>query len=301
MTVETPPPRRALATFLRSARSDDHPTDPAPAPTPAPTGASGELDPPAGASAAVDALAIADDASATPPPGPVYDASPADPAAAEETALADSGDELGLTAGQDDIPVLDSEPMLDSMVVPDSIALPAMEAAAPPPSFLRGSRQVAPALRTPPWQWTLAAVLGLVLLLQVAIADRANLAADAGTRPLVSGLCNLLRCSLPPWHEPAAFTMLSRDIRQVPGRAGALQVQASFRNDARWAQAWPTLRLSLSDADGRLIGRRLFTPDDYLGGAHEPAQVLAPGQSAQVAFRIREPAAATDAFSFEFQ
>ncbi|WP_313398890.1 DUF3426 domain-containing protein, partial [Stenotrophomonas sp.] len=84
-------------------------------------------------------------------------------------------------------------------------------------------------------------------------------------------------------------------------QAGALQVQASFRNDARWAQAWPALRLSLSDADGRVIGRRTLQPAQYLGASADPQARLEPGQSAQVSFRLREPAAATVAYSFEFQ
>ncbi|WP_345783903.1 DUF3426 domain-containing protein [Stenotrophomonas pigmentata] len=170
------------------------------------------------------------------------------------------------------------------------------------PSFARANRAHAAApADTPRWQWGLVLALALLLGLQIILADRAKLAADAGTRPLVSGLCSVLRCSLPPWHEPSAYSMLSRDIRPVPGQAGALQVQTSFRNDARWAQAWPALRLSLSDADGRVIGRRTLQPAEYLGAGADPLARLEPGQSAQVSFRLREPAAATVAFSFEFQ
>ncbi|MCL7714524.1 DUF3426 domain-containing protein [Stenotrophomonas mori] len=170
------------------------------------------------------------------------------------------------------------------------------------PSFLHAARHARPAARrTPRWQWLLLAALALLLAVQVVVADRATLAARAGTRPLVAGLCAVLRCSLPPWHQPDAFTMLQRDIRPLPGTEGVLQVQASFRNDARWAQAWPQLRLSLADADGRVTGRRLLSPDDYLGGAHDPQQRLAPGQSAQVAFLLREPAATTVAYTFEFR
>ena len=52
---------------------------------------------------------------------------------------------------------------------------------------------------------------------------------------------------------------------------------------------------------GRVIGRRLLQPRDYLGDAHDPAQRLEPGQSAQVAFLLREPSAATVAYTFEFR
>lgn len=148
-------------------------------------------------------------------------------------------------------------------------------------------------------QWLLVALLIGVLLLQIVLADRKRLAADPRWRPLVAGMCNLLGCTVPAWHEPEAFTMLSRDVRPVPDAPGLLQVHASFRNDAQWAQSWPILQLSLSDADGRTTGTRAFLPTEYLKGtaAHE---LLAPGQSAQVAFQVREPAATTVAFTFDF-
>ncbi|MBT2767830.1 DUF3426 domain-containing protein [Stenotrophomonas sp. ISL-67] len=169
--------------------------------------------------------------------------------------------------------------------------------ATPAPSFMRAPEAAPP---TPRWQWGLVAGLVVLLSLQIAVADRARLAADAGSRPWIAGLCGVLHCRLPAWQEPAAFSMISRDVRPVPGQPGALQVQASFRNDARWEQAWPSLRLSLSDPDGRVIGTRVFASRDYLDPTVDAASVLEPGQSAQIAFRVREPAASTVAFTFEF-
>jgi len=177
----------------------------------------------------------------------------------------------------------------------------ALDAPRNAPSFLRRS-PATPSLRhTPRWQWAALAGLAMLLALQVVVADRARLAANADWRPLLGGLCGALRCTLPAWHQPDAFTMLQRDIRPLAGRQGVLQVQASFRNDARWAQAWPGLQLSLADADGRVIGRRTLQPGDYLGPAHDPQQRLEPGQSAQVSFLLREPSATTVAYTFEFR
>ncbi|MEA9750863.1 DUF3426 domain-containing protein [Xanthomonas campestris pv. raphani] len=158
-----------------------------------------------------------------------------------------------------------------------------------------------PRLRASGWQW--AVLVGLVLLLglQIVLADRARLAGDARWRPLVSAACAVARCALPPWRDPATLTLLTRDVRPLPAYPGVLQIQASFRNDARWAQAWPWLQLSLSDADGRVIGTRVFSPQDYLGQAPATQDTLAPGQAVQVAFRVREPAASTAAFSFDFR
>ena len=148
------------------------------------------------------------------------------------------------------------------------------------------------------WRWPLIALLALLLGLQILLADRARLAADPAWRPVVENLCGALGCTLPAWHEPTAFLMLDRQIRPAD-TPGALRVDATFRNDARWAQDWPALQLALSDADGRVLGSAVFTPEQYLGAA--PATRLAPGQSAQASFLVREPAPGTVAFSFEFR
>jgi len=149
------------------------------------------------------------------------------------------------------------------------------------------------------WQWAALVVLTLALVLQILLADRARLAADAQWRPVLESLCNLFGCSLPTWREPDAFTMLSRDVRPAPDVPGALLVQATFRNDARWKQQWPVMRLSLSDADGRVVGARAFDPSEYLGPTITQG-TLAPGQSAQVMLQVRELQASVVAFSFDF-
>lgn len=177
----------------------------------------------------------------------------------------------------------------DPVASPAAVSAPAPAAPVPSTARARG----VPLHR---WQWPLVGVLGVLLGLQVLLSDRARLAADPHWRPLVEQACGLLRCSLPPWHEPAAFNMLERSVR--PATTGALQVDAIFRNDARWAQAWPLLQLSLADADGRTLGSGVFTPEQYLGQL--PEGLLAPGQSAQVTFVVQEPAAGTVAFAFRF-
>jgi hypothetical protein len=263
MTEPTPPPRRPLATFLR-ASTEDAPTVEATRTLPEP-----------------DAAVRPDDAG---------------------TVLRDTGTEP--EAALEDAHLAEPETVADAAPLGvethggiDDASAPAEPGVSPAPSFLRlpGAR-----LHTPRWQWGLVGGLVVLLSLQIAVADRARLAADAGSRPWIAGLCGVLRCSLPAWQEPTAFNMISRDVRPVPGQPGALQVQASFRNDARWAQGWPSLRLSLSDPDGRVIGTSVFAPRDYLDPAADATALLEPGQSAQIAFRVREPAASTVAFTFEF-
>ena len=164
------------------------------------------------------------------------------------------------------------------------------------PSFALRDTQASPRRRG-----EVIAFVALALLLagQLFFGERAVLAAQAQWRPLVAGACDVLRCSLPPWREPAAFMMLARDVIAVPERPGVLRIQASFRNDARWAQPWPALVLTLSDADNRTLGTRRFLPRDYLGDA-PTSSLLAPGQATQLSFDIVEPAPNVVAFDFRF-
>ncbi len=168
------------------------------------------------------------------------------------------------------------------------------------PRFLHHARSLPVHARRARWQWTAVIALALLLCVQVVLADRARLATQAGWRPIVVALCSALRCDVPMWREPAAFTMLSRDVRPIVNQPGTLQAQATFRNEARWAQAWPVILLTLKDADGRTLGARALQPGDYLAEG-EASSPIGPGQSAQMAVRIREPSANVVAFSFDFR
>lgn len=150
------------------------------------------------------------------------------------------------------------------------------------------------------WVPVAVAALASLLALQLLLADRARLAGDARWRPVLQTLCAALRCDLPPWREPGAFTLLQRDVRQHPSLPGTLRVSATFRNDARWSQPWPRLTLTLSDANGRAAGERSFRAEEYLGGAPDQPE-LASGESATVAMDIVEPAPGIVAYDFGFR
>jgi Protein of unknown function (DUF3426) len=169
------------------------------------------------------------------------------------------------------------------------------------PSFARaqGTRTTVTAKRA--WRDAIAIVLlGLLLALQLLLADRTELAANARWRPWITSLCSALRCTVPPWREAEAFTLLERDVRPHPAVPGALRVTASFRNDARWPQPWPRLVLTLSDIEGREVGTRSFSAMEYLGAAPTQNQ-LNSGQTATIAMDVVEPAPRIVAFTFAFQ
>jgi hypothetical protein len=183
---------------------------------------------------------------------------------------------------------------------------------APAPAAAKRSRPRAPSFAKAPSpasvaqrrlrriEWSIVAGLSALLLVQMVASDFDQLAAGASTRPWLLRMCGLLRCELPPWREPQALHLLQRDVRANPRRPGTLRISASFRNDARWTQPWPRLRVTLSDSDGRAIGARDFTAGEYLGTQPTP-NGIASGQVAAVAFDVIDPSPRVTAFTFEFR
>lgn len=149
-------------------------------------------------------------------------------------------------------------------------------------------------------EWGGALLLALALSTQLAWLQRDALAANPRLRPLLEMLCGTLGCNLPAWHDPSAFTMLSRDVIAPPDQQGVLRVQASFRNDAHWPQAWPVLVLNLTDVNGHSLGARRFQPNEYLGKTPHTQRIL-PNQANQIAFDLHEPSSAVVAFDFRFE
>lgn len=183
---------------------------------------------------------------------------------------------------------------------------PAIAKANPGPPTKRASpdfvRPNARPTRTPGvwYLWLTVPALTLTLLVQIGVADRARLAADPTWRPRIVALCDWLRCTVPPWHEPSALHITSREVRPHPSAPGVLLVTATFRNDATFAQAWPQLQLSLANLDGDSLGLRRFSPREYLG--HEPAtERIEPGQSATITLEIVDPGKRAVAFGFDFR
>lgn len=221
-----------------------------------------------------------------PAPGPAATADPAAVSSAVVTAGPDA------SAGAAPAPV---DPRVAAPPAP--VAAPrAPGKAAPSFARFRGRAHDATGRAWP----VAAAIAGLALLLalQWLLADRARLAADPAWRPVVARACAVLRCSLPPWREPAAFSLLERDVRPHPELPGVLRITASFRNDAAWPQAWPRVVLTLTDIDGRPLGARAFGPEEYLAAA--PEGLLAPGDGAVVRLDVREPGPGAVGFAFDF-
>lgn len=148
--------------------------------------------------------------------------------------------------------------------------------------------------------WIACAALLLALILQALVSNRVAYAQNPTGRLMVSAVCKVFRCEVPPWRELSAFKMQSHDVVAHPGRPDVLQIRGSFRNESRLPQAWPALRATLSDVNGTPIYRGDFLAKDYLAGGQAPAEIGA-GQSALIELNVRDPAQRAVSFDFAFR
>jgi predicted Zn finger-like uncharacterized protein len=148
-------------------------------------------------------------------------------------------------------------------------------------------------------------IAGSVLLLatlgaQIAWAERASWLGDARARAWVAPACAKLGCTLPLRHDTSALELLSRDIRPHPSVPGALIISATVRNDADFAQAFPTVEITLSDLDETRIAMRRFQPRDYVSDPRTISAGLAPGATTALVFEVADPGRNAVAFEFKF-
>lgn len=151
-------------------------------------------------------------------------------------------------------------------------------------------------------RWVLACTaLALLLGVQLVWAERRPLLRNAQFGPWLRSACSILGCRLPLVPDLAKLQLVSRDVRPHPSVPGALIISATIRNNARHAQPYPVVDITLSDLDGNRVAMRRFRPADYLDDPAAIARGLAPGASASLVFEVRDPGKRAVAFEFGFQ
>jgi hypothetical protein len=100
-------------------------------------------------------------------------------------------------------------------------------------------------------------------------------------RPVFEAICEVAECEVPLPRRPELLRIVSSDMHDDPGRQ-VFVLNALLRNLGRFAQPYPDLELTLTDA-GKPVARRVLRPAEYLdsrvakngleAGAEEPVRV----------------------------
>lgn len=109
------------------------------------------------------------------------------------------------------------------------------------------------------------AALALLLLGQLSFHFRDVAARDMpALRPYLTGFCGVFGCELALPRDASLVTIEASDLKQRPDRPQEVNVTALLRNRADYAMAYPSLELTLTDANNQALATRVIHPQDYL-------------------------------------
>jgi hypothetical protein len=83
-------------------------------------------------------------------------------------------------------------------------------------------------------------------------------------RPALAALSDALGAELPLPRHSEWLSIETSDLQIDPEHQQLLALQATLRNRAAYAQAYPALELTLTDTHDKAIARRVLQPDEYL-------------------------------------
>ncbi len=122
----------------------------------------------------------------------------------------------------------------------------------------------APAFRQAAWAAG-ATLLALALLAQGVLVFRGDIVrASPQLRPFMESLCAGLGCELPLPRDASTIAIESSDIQPDAGREAFFTLHATLRNRADYAQAYPHLEITLTDARDKALVRKVLEPVDWL-------------------------------------
>ena len=97
-------------------------------------------------------------------------------------------------------------------------------------------------------------------------------------KPALVGYCRLLKCSVPLPQKAELLSIESSGLEADPARENQIILNALLRNRATFTQAFPSLELTLNDAQDKPVARRVFRPADYLPLAENEKSGLLPNR-----------------------
>lgn len=146
-----------------------------------------------------------------------------------------------------------------------------------------------------PLLWGLGCAACLLLLFaQLYYFQGSQLVQKPGIRPWIETLCQPLSCRLPVYKNLQQLTI--RGVLQHTAD-NVLQLQAVLANQAPFPQAYPDIKLTLMEFNGRVFAERVFHPADYL--SESAARLLDSEGSIDITLDIAKPVLPIGGYTLE--
>ncbi|MFK8011086.1 MAG: zinc-ribbon and DUF3426 domain-containing protein [Marinicellaceae bacterium] len=145
--------------------------------------------------------------------------------------------------------------------------------------------------------WPLLSILLLALLFwQTSMAlKNGSLKLPAGS--LRDSVCGVLICYKQMHNSNISkIALVSRSIRQHPGRDNALIIRTGIMNNDSQIQEFPALQVKMSNLNGDIVAMRRFLPHEYIDSETIQAGML-PNTLVQITLELQSPG--NNAVTFE--
>jgi len=137
------------------------------------------------------------------------------------------------------------------------------------------------------------------LVLQYLYYHRVGLAENATLRPLLSQMCELTGCRLPPRRELGKIVLGNHLVQSHPRYENSLLITATLVNRADFSQPYPVVEVVMTDLGQRVVARRRFLPGEYLVG-NSGTTGLSPGSEVPLMLEVVDPGKNAVGFEFNF-
>ncbi|WP_045227055.1 zinc-ribbon and DUF3426 domain-containing protein [Methyloterricola oryzae] len=145
--------------------------------------------------------------------------------------------------------------------------------------------------------WLGALAMAVLLVWQVNVFEGARLAQNERVRPWLELMCESLGCELSPYKDTRQIQVVDRALLPAPDDVDGYEFRLIIANQSALAQAFPSIRLVLSELGGRPSASRTFSPDEYLE-APRPGKMPV-GKPFEIRLLIAKPSSEVGGFSFE--
>ena len=112
---------------------------------------------------------------------------------------------------------------------------------------------------------------------------------DPQYRNIYERICDVADCTLPPMVDVGKIESKNKVVRSHPDIMGALVVDVLIVNNAEFVQPYPTIELTFSTLEGKLVAGRRFVPEEYLAGELTAQANFWPGTPVHVSLEVKDP------------
>ena len=142
-------------------------------------------------------------------------------------------------------------------------------------------------------------LLCCALVLQYLYYFRLQLVENPQLRPVISTMCNITGCELPPRRDLGHIEVAEHLMQFHPTYQNSLRLTATLANSADFDQPYPLVEVIMTDIEQRVVARRHFTPELYLNN-YSAGDLFSANSEVPLLLEVLDPGNRAVGFEFRF-